>query len=1217
MGSITYVILTYMVSRDVYNLEQFTLTSKNEKTEIPDDYSDRIKALRGRLGITQKLLANKLEVSFATVNRWENRQSKPSPLSWKQIEKLYHSKFVEREDEGNLQATVKTNHTARLDFTGSPEGIRTLVEGERLSYGHLYNPVFATEISKIDPLPHQRIAVYDHMLKHPRLRFLLADDAGAGKTIMAGLYIREMLARKIIHRVLIVPPAGLVGNWQREMETLFDLSFSVVSGPDCKNNNPFAQPDGKLAIVSVDTLVGERAFSRLREEDTKPYDLVIFDEAHKLSAQRSKDFRVTKTGRYQLAEALAGIRGIKKKWQLSWTIRHLLLLTATPHMGKEYPYYALWRLLEPNALSTIEAFEVYPKEARNNHFIRRTKEEMVKLDGSPLYPVRKTDTLSYSLSQGELSEQRLYEETTDYLKYVYNRAKLLNRTAAQLAMTVFQRRLASSTYALERSFERRLEKLDAIISDVCEGKITEAQLLTLQQRLSKEDDVLISKTADEEETIDGKEENEIAEDKILSNIIATSLNDLQAERKLVNNLQQMARKVQEAGLESKFDKLRHVITRKSFANEKLLVFTEHKDTLEYLVRRLSAMGYADQIATIHGGMHYKKREAQVEFFHKPHDHGGARFMIATDAAGEGINLQFCWIMVNYDVPWNPARLEQRMGRIHRYGQDHDPVVILNLVAAKTREGKVLKTLLEKLEVIRKELKSDKVFDVIGRVFEDLSITDYMQKILIDENEEAVEHEIEGKLTSEQVQALLDKEKRLYGDGGDVKKELGRLREEIERETYIRLLPGYVRRYVEGACKLTGIRINGSLDNKFWWEPMHGSSIDPVLTALESYPDDLHHALTVKRPVDRQSSIWLHPGESVFESFREMVKERLSDKTAAGAVFVDASATRPYILHIALVNCRRLADPEIEQLSNNDVLEYRLVAIKQEDGGHTQICPVEQLLLLRDGQGISTNAQRLAVAAEDYKDMAYAYLLERVARSMANEHRNQLLSSLKERRDFIQRGFDYQEKELAQARVTLSKKAREGNARAIREVNRVKEEQRELAQRRSDALLTIEREPELIVPGSIEFIAHALVVPSKVEDDKRRQDQEVEVIAMRMAQAYEETLGAKVHDVHTSPLSRAVGLGDTPGFDLLSIRKDKTKLGIEVKGRVESGAIEMTENEWAKACNLRQNYWLYVVYDCGTSHPRLLRIQDPFARLIAKAKGGVLINESVIVEVAEK
>ncbi len=284
---------------------------KNEKTEIPEDYSERIKALRGRLGMTQEGLAGKLAVSFATVNRWENRQAKPSPLSWNQIEKLYYDQPGEKTSGSLSKAPIKTKQVTRLDFTGSSEAVRTLVEGERISYGHLYNPVFATEISKIDPLPHQRIAVYDHMLNHPRLRFLLADDAGAGKTIMAGLYIREMLARQLIHRVLIVPPAGLVGNWQSEMETLFDLSFSPISGSDCKNNNPFAQPDGTLAIVSVDTLAGERVFGRLREEDTKPYDLVIFDEAHKLSAQRSKDFRVTKTDRYQLGEALAGIRGIK------------------------------------------------------------------------------------------------------------------------------------------------------------------------------------------------------------------------------------------------------------------------------------------------------------------------------------------------------------------------------------------------------------------------------------------------------------------------------------------------------------------------------------------------------------------------------------------------------------------------------------------------------------------------------------------------------------------------------------------------------------------------------------------------------------------------------------------------------------------------------------------------------------------------------------------
>ena len=247
-----------------------------------------------------------------------------------------------------------------LDFTTDAEIVRVVVEGERLSYGYLYNPAFATEISQIDPLPHQRIAVYDHMLNQPRLRYGLFDDPGAGKTIMTGLYEREMIARGLVRRILIVPPAGLVGNWEREMNVLFSLPFRVVEGNEAKSGNPFIGPESNLVIVSVDTLRGSRMFARLQEPEVIPYDLVVFDECHKLGADREPDLRVRKTDRYKLAEALAGIQGLGPRWQLSWSPQHLLLLTATPHMGKDYPYYCLWRLMEPNVLATKEAFDAYP-----------------------------------------------------------------------------------------------------------------------------------------------------------------------------------------------------------------------------------------------------------------------------------------------------------------------------------------------------------------------------------------------------------------------------------------------------------------------------------------------------------------------------------------------------------------------------------------------------------------------------------------------------------------------------------------------------------------------------------------------------------------------------------------------------------------------------------------------------------------------------------------
>ena len=710
--------------------------------------------------------------------------------------------------------------TPAIDFTAEPEVVRVVVEGERLTYGHLFNPAFATEISRIEPLPHQRIAVYEHMLQQSRLRFLLADDAGAGKTIMTGLYIREMLTRRLISRVLIVPPAGLVGNWEHEMRSLFNLSFRIVNGNEAKTNNPFTEPDGKsdLLIVSVDTLRGDTMFSRLEEPEVVPYDLVIFDEAHKLAADREADLRVRKTDRYRLAEALAGVPLDEEDWMLSWNCHHLLLLTATPHMGKDYPYYCLWRLLEPDALTTIDAFNKYPPDARGRHFIRRTKEELVYFDGRPIYPPRISDTLSYDLSTGEVSEQALYDATTSYIQSYYNRAAdLLNRSAARLAMSVFQRRLASSTYALLRSFERRHQKLSWLIEDMRAGRLDPAKLQAKQMTLERLEDVFDEKTADEEEESSGQEENERVEEQVLEGVLATTLADLEVELQKVEFLLELARRVYDGGDESKFEKLREVLLKPKYKDEKMLIFTEHRDTLDFLVRRLSGLGFTDQIAQIHGGMNYQQREEQVAFFRKPVSEGGASYMIATDAAGEGINLQVCWLMVNYDIPWNPARLEQRMGRIHRFGQKKDSVHIINLVAGKTREGRVMKTLLDKLESIRGELGSDKVFDVIGRLFEGVSMHAYMEQV-ITEDATAVEARIAGTLTKEQVTALQARERTLFGDGGAVRRELLRLNSSIEHEAYRRLLPGYVRRFLEKAAPLVDITLEGNLDSFLAYVP---------------------------------------------------------------------------------------------------------------------------------------------------------------------------------------------------------------------------------------------------------------------------------------------------------------------------------------------------------------------------------------------------------------
>lgn len=1194
--------------------------------KIPENLPDRVRRLRIKYELTQARLAELMGVSFATVNRWENAQSRPSRLAWQQILRAerYGLEALDKAfeppkeiKEPGAEYKISPKKSGLPDFTTDPEIVRLVAEGHRLTYGHLYNPAFATEISRIDPLPHQRIAVYEYMLQQPRLRFLLADDAGAGKTIMAGLYMREMLARRLLQRILIVPPAGLIGNWQRELWELFSMNFKVIRGSDARSGNPFKEGRSDQLIVSMDTLAGERMFNRLQEPGVAPYDLVIFDEAHKLSARKDPDGTFRATDRYLLAQALAGGDNNRKRWQLNWRATHVLLLTATPHMGKDFPYYCIWRLLEPTVLSTYDAFLAFPNEAKKNHFIRRTKEEMVHYDGARIYPDRNSDTLSYELSQGEINEQALYDATTGYIQSYYNKARLLNRSAARFAMSIFQRRLASSTYALICSFKRRIEKLERIISDIQSGEITFEQIALHQKRLDEIEDISITKTADEEDVKEGQEEHEAIEDQALGGIIATTLAELEVERQRVKDLLELSRKVYETGEESKFEKLRQIFTDTRYKDEKFIIFTEHRDTLNFLVRRLEGLGYTGRVAQIHGGMDYKERDSQVEFFKKQWDEGGASYLVATDAAGEGINLQFCWIMINYDIPWNPARLEQRMGRIHRYGQEHDPVVIINLVAGKTREGRVLKTLLDKLENIREQLQSDKVFDVIGRIFEDISIKDYMEMAVSGGATEEIENTIEGRLTEEQIKAIEERERILYGEGGEVSKELNRLKHSLEQEVYCRLLPGYVRRFIQKSADVLHIHIDGDLSEVFSFRAGTKGSLDFLWPVIELYPYNSQNIFTVNRSQSNKKAAFLHPGETIFDALCNHIYKLYQDDALKGGIFIDPNTDVPYFFHLALLKVDRKADPHFKPFKFSETIAYRLVGIKQGSDNLLEECPLEYLLLLKGVRRLPPSAVGFAATIKDSIQQAKEFAFETMATGLASERKQILFNTLSEREDFIRRGYDYQEAELAARRAELSKKFREGDRRAEKELAQIKENQKMLAELRKESIEVIKREPELIVPGDIQFLAHALVVPATDPQDKKRQDKVIEEIAMKVAWSYEETEGAIVKDVSDPVRARKAGLLDWPGFDLLSIRKDNEERDIEVKGRAGIGDIEMSENEWVKSCNLRDRYWLYVAYNCASSNPKLVRVRDPFGKLIVKAKGGVVIEEQEIYKAAEE
>ncbi len=1175
----------------------------------PFDYQKRIKALRRSMGLKQPEFAALVGVSPITISRWENGQNDPTELGWTRIEELAGM-------EPNPVATARQSEGAprpQLDFGADPEAVAAVAEAARLSCGHLASPTFATEISLIDPLPHQRVAVYDRILKSWPIRFLLADDAGAGKTIMTGLAIRELLSRRLVQRVLVVPPAGLVGNWQRELRTLFRIQARIIRGSEAANGNPFLEPDANFAIVSLDTLRSKGMFARLREAGLAGhgYDLVVFDEAHKLSTDRDPiDMTVRKTARYRMAEALAGIVSEDTEFQLGWAPQSIMLLTATPHMGKPYPYFALWRLLEPDALSTPEALAEFPPERRARHFIRRTKEEMVKLDGSPLYPQRNCDTLGFDLSQGPSSEQELYDDTSKYIRDIYNKASTLNRSAARLAMAVFQRRLASSTYALKRSFDRRADKLSAAIKAIEENgldAVRRAQRELQKKAENNELDLFAAATADDDAG-DGAEAVEASETETLGALVTENLADLIMERDRVLSLRQMAQNLLDAGHDSKFAKLLETMKDPRFAQEKMLVFTEHRDTANFLTEELERLGFAGQVAQLHGAMDYVERDRQVEFFRKPIEDGGAKYLIGTDAAGEGVNLQFCWLMVNYDVPWNPARLEQRMGRIHRYGQKKDAVYIANLVAWKTREGKVMKTLLDKMETIRKELGSDKVFDVIGRLFENVSLKSYLDAAIRGED---VADGIEGALTIEQVRALEAKEHALFGRGGEVKASLPAMREDIERERYLRLMPGYVQRLVERSAPLLGLGIQGDAASGFRFTVKRQGAMDAIAPEIETYSSAARQRLMVRRPGYGEEAIWLHPGEPVFDALSGEVQECFGPDALRGAAFVDPHAKEASLFHMATLTILRRGP------NGEDVLEHRLVGLRQEAEGAIQECPVEWLLLLRAATEVKPGAYPVGRECLRLLREASEWLTDVAGAGLLASHRDTLEDDLPERLNLVKAGFNRQEAELLRARNRLRTAVQDGRKQAAEQFELVKTRHSALSKAREARLAAIRAEPGQVVLGSVRFIAHALIVPSLDAEDAMRFDAQVEAVAVKLAMAHEENADGRVRDVSTAARARAASLSDFPGFDLLSERPADTVRCIEVKGRADRGEVFMTQNEWAKAANLGERYWLYVVLDCATPKPILLRVQDPFTHLLGSAKGGMTFTAGDIRAKAEK
>jgi SNF2 family DNA or RNA helicase len=686
-------------------------------------------------------------------------------------------------------------------FDGDSALFRLLSEANRIRLAYLFDPLLAVHTSLVELLPHQITAVYSEMLRRQPLRFLLADDPGAGKTIMTGLLIKELQARGDLQRCLIVCPGNLVEQWQDELDSRFHLPFEIMTNDAmeaARTGNWFTEHP--LAICRLDTLSrGEDIQAKLQQTD---WDLIVCDEAHKLSATYFGN-EVKYTKRYRLGQ------------MLSTLTRHFLLLTATPHNGKEADFQLFMALLDGDRFEG--KFRDGVHVADSSDLMRRlVKEQLLKFDGTPLFPERRAYTVSYALSDAEAD---LYKQVTDYVREEFNRAEALENEGRKgtvgFALTVLQHRLASSPEAIYQSLKRRRERL--------EKRLREEQLLKhgAEVRVDTTADLPQYTTDDLDDLEDAPEsELERIEERVVDQASAArTIAELRVEIAQLQGLEATALRVRQSGTDRKWDELSRLLQNKSEMfdaqghRRKLVIFTEHRDTLNYLCDKIrSLIGRPEAVVIIHGGVgREERRRAQESFTHDKE----VEILVATDAAGEGINLQRAHLMVNYDLPWNPNRLEQRFGRIHRINQT-EVCHLWNLVAKHTREGEVYHRLLEKLEEERKAL-GGQVFDVLGQLtFEDRPL----RELLLEAIRYGDQPEVKARL-NQVVDKALDRQhlrelvegRALTHDVMDVTK-VRQIREDMERAEARRLQPHFIASFFLEAFRLLGGTVHEREANRY-------------------------------------------------------------------------------------------------------------------------------------------------------------------------------------------------------------------------------------------------------------------------------------------------------------------------------------------------------------------------------------------------------------------
>jgi superfamily II DNA or RNA helicase len=1126
-------------------------------------------------------------------------------LTYKGASGRVANELLYRHDEPRLEVL---EHGRPWSFDGDGRLFRLVSEAHRIRLAHLFDPVLAVHTSLVEPLPHQITAVYEAMLPRQPLRFLLADDPGAGKTIMAGLLIKELIARGDLQRCLIVCPGSLAEQWQDELYRRFQLSFEILTNDKleaARTGNWFLE--NNLVIARLDKLArDEDVQDKLQAPDCR-WDLVVCDEAHKLSATFFGG-EVKYTKRYHLGQLLSGLT------------RHFLLMTATPHNGKEEDFQLFMALLDGDRFEG--KFRDGVHQADTSDLMRRmVKESLLKFDGTPLFPERIAYTVPYKLSD---TEAQLYKEVTEYVREEFNRAEALanDKRAGTVgfALTILQRRLASSPEAIYQSLHRRSERL--------QKRLRELEIL---QRGAWIDAIASAPGLDDEDMEDLDDapdiEVEAAEGEILDQATAArTIDELKAEIATLSRLETLANTVRHSGEDRKWRELASLLGEifsppagmtdpqddtagpsapKPSPSQKLVIFTEHRDTLSYLESKITTLlGRKEAVVLIHGGMGREERmKAQEAFKHDPE----VNVLIATDAAGEGINLQRAHLMVNYDLPWNPNRLEQRFGRIHRIGQT-EVCHLWNLVADETREGDVYRTLLEKLEQARKSL-GGQVFDVLGKLqFQGRALRD----LLIEAIRYGDRADIRAKLTAAianavdrpHLQELLE-ERALAHDVMDESR-VARVREDMERADARRLQPHYIESFfLEAFTQLGGTarqretrryevtHVPAPVRNR---DRLIGTG-EPVLARYER----IAFEKSLIAPQGEPMAAFICPGHPLLDATLDLTLDRHRDLLRRGTVLVDDKdpGTTPRVLFYLE---HAIQDATLLKNGDRRTISKQMLYVEMDATGearHIHYAPYLDFRPLREDEpGVSALLDRPEGQwiNKDLEQKALAHAISKVVPEHLQEVRERRAGWIDKARaavkDRLTKEIGYWDHRAQD--LKLQEQAGKPNARLnSQEASRRADDLQGRLQKRMSEL-DLESQVSALPPVAL---GGFVVVPAGLIAQMTGQP------LAHSTQAVDTQASAARARAIILEIERNLGFEATDreleklGYDIESrdVKTGRMRF-LEVKGRVSGAAtITVTKNEILYSLNKPEDFILAIVEFLDHDNHRVHYVRKPFQR----------------------